>query len=631
MENTFHENEQKKSAFAELLDNYLRGDVREGEIVKGKVIKVDDENVLIDIGYKSEGLISVKEFMDAEGNINVKEGDSVLVYVETVENEDGRVELSKEKANKLKIWDDIINAYEKDGVIEGVVISKVKGGLSVDIGVKAFLPGSQIDLRTTRNLDQYIGKKFQFKVLKFNKRRGNIVLSRRALLEKQREEKKKRTLQSLQAGQIIRGVIKNITDYGCFVDLGGIDGLLHITDMSWGRITHPSEIFKVGEEVEVKIIKFDPNSERVSLGYKQIKEPPWSKIEEKYHIGDRVKGKVVSMTDYGAFVEIEEGIEGLVHISDMSWTKKITHPLQFLNLNDEVEAVILEIDKSVKKLTLGIKQAEVNPWYLLKEKYPVGTKVKGTIKNITHFGVFIEVGEGIDGLVYLQDLTWSHKIKHPKELYRKGDEVEALVLQIDPEKEKFLLGIKQLTPDPWEIVHDKYPIGSIVEGKVIKILDFGAIVELSDEIEGLVHISEIRTEKVDNIKKVLKEGETVKAMIINLIPEERKIGLSIRRVQEAEESGIYDEYANAQKFTPTTIGDLIKEKIDTSRFPKSVTEGEKETVKLVEEVHPISEEEIKEVVDEEGEKKKEKKVVKRGRKKKTLKPVEEETEEEKKE
>jgi small subunit ribosomal protein S1 len=550
--------------FAALIAQFDHAEVRDGEIVQGTVLKIEKDWVLVDIGYKSEGQVPLHEFLDHEGKLTVKVGDRTSVYVEARENKDGLVELSKEKAEKLKIWDEISAAAEKDGVVEGVVLSRVKGGLTVDIGVKAFLPGSQIDLRPVRGLDRYIGQKLRFKVIKFNRRRGNIVLSRRALLEKEREELKSKTLATLAVGQTVEGTVMNITEYGCFVDLGGIDGLLHITDMSWGRIQHPSEMVQVGDRVKVRVLKFDPTTERVSLGMKQISEDPWLHAGDRYHIDDRVKGKVVSLADYGAFIELEPGVEGLIHVSEMSWTKKVKHPSKVLNVGDEVEAVVLQVDARNKRIALGLKQTEINPWNLLREKYPVGTHVKGKVRSITSFGVFLGIEDGIDGLVHLQDISWSRKVKNPAETYKKGDEVEAVVLHIDPDKERFALGIKQLSVDPWEKVHEKYPIGSSVTGTISKILDFGAIVELEDEVEGLVHVSEIRAEKVENIGKVLKAGEQVTAMVINLIPEERKLGLSMRRHLEAIESGDYQEYLRAQKTAPTTIGDLIREKIDVS-------------------------------------------------------------------
>jgi small subunit ribosomal protein S1 len=555
--------------FAKLVEQFDHAEVRDGEIVHGTVVKIEKDWVLVDIGYKSEGQVPIHEFMDHEGNLLIAVGDKTPVYVEARENKDGLVELSKEKADKLKIWDEISAAAEKDGVVEGIVLSRVKGGLTVDIGVKAFLPGSQIDLRPVRGLDRYIGQKLRFKVIKFNRRRGNIVLSRRALLEKEREEMKSKTLATLQVGQIVEGTVMNITEYGCFVDLGGIDGLLHITDMSWGRINHPSDMVQVGHRVRVKVLKFDPTTERVSLGMKQCTEDPWLHAADRYHVEDRVRGKVVSLADYGAFIELEPGVEGLIHVSEMSWTKKVKHPSKLLNVGDEVEAVVLQVDARSKRIALGLKQTEINPWNLLREKYPVGTHVKGKVRSITNFGIFVGIEDGIDGLIHLQDISWSRKIKNPAEMFKKGDELEAVVLHIDPDKERFALGLKQLGNDPWEHIHERFPIGSVVKGLVTKILDFGAIVELEEEIEGLVHVSEIRSEKVENVSKVLKQGEEVTAMVINLIPEERKLGLSIRRHIEAQESGDYQEYLRSQRTAPTTIGDLIREKLDVSALPKT--------------------------------------------------------------
>ena len=554
--------------FASLVAQYDQSRIREGEVVTGTVVKIEKDWVLIDIGHKSEGLVPLGEFLDADGRLTIQPGDQTQVYIEALENERGLVELSHEKAEKLKIWDEISAAAERDGVVEGVVLGRVKGGLTVDIGVKAFLPGSQIDLRPMRGLDRYIGQRLRFKVIKFNRRRGNIVLSRRALLEKEREEQKAKTLATLAVGQVVEGTVMNITEYGCFVDLGGIDGLLHITDMSWGRINHPSEMVQVGDRVQVKVLKFDPTSERVSLGMKQITEDPWLRAGDRYHVDDRVRGKVVSLADYGAFVELEPGVEGLIHVSEMSWTKKVKHPSKVLNVGDEVEAVVLQVDARNKRIALGLKQTEINPWQLLREKYPVGTTVRGKVRSITSFGIFVGIEDGIDGLIHLQDISWSRKAKNPAEMFKKGDEVEAVVLHIDPEKERFALGLKQLGTDPWEHVHERYPIGSIVTGKVSKIMDFGAIVELADEVEGLVHISEIRPEKVESVAKVLKVGDEVTAMVINLIAEERKLGLSIRRFLEAKESGDYQEYLKAQqRAAPTTLGDLIREKIDVSQLP----------------------------------------------------------------
>ena len=553
--------------FGKMLEEFLQSDaIREGEIYSGKVLEIGKDFVTVDIGYKSEGQIPLDEFRGADGALGVQVGDRIDVYLERRENDNGLVELSKEKADKLKIWDQISEACERDDLVEGVITGRVKGGLTVDIGVKAFLPGSQVDLRPVRNLDQYISKTFKFKVIKFNKKRGNIVLSRRALLEKEREDLKRQTLDKLKVGMLVEGIVKNITEYGCFVDLGGIDGLLHITDMSWGRVNHPSELFEVGDEIKVKVLKYDPESERVSLGLKKISDDPWVSVDRKYNVGQRVSGKVVSMAEYGAFVEIEEGVEGLIHVSEMSWTKRVKHPNKVLSVGDDVDAVILDVDIKNKRISLGMKQTEVNPWTLLADRYPVGSHIRARVRNVTNFGVFVGIEEGIDGLIHVSDLSWSGKIKDPREVYKKGDEIDAVVLNIDVENERFSLGVKQLGMDPWETVEHRYPIGQIVEGRITKTLDFGAIVELEDDVEGLVHISEISAEKVDTVGTVLQEGEMVRAKVISLIPQERKIGLSIKRVQEHEAMSEFIQKQGSRK--GTTLGDLIREKIDLSQIPQ---------------------------------------------------------------
>lgn len=541
---------------AEFLEWEKSQNVIEGEIVRGTVLSVNKDFVIVDIKYKSEGQIPVAEFAEHDGTLSVHPGDEIDVYVENRENENGLVELSKEKADRLKIWDEIADACEKEELVEGVITGRVKGGLTVDIGVKAFLPGSQVDLRPVRNLEKYIGQRFHFKVIKFNKKRGNIVLSRRALLEKQREALKSQTLGKLEVGMVVDGIVKNITDYGAFIDLGGIDGLLHITDMSYARVNHPSELFEVGQEVKVKVLKYDADRERVSLGLKQNFEDPWMSIDSKYHIGQRVKGKVVSLADYGAFVELEGGVEGLIHISEMSWTKRVKHPSKVLSIGDDIEAVILEIDAKAKRISLGMKQIEQNPWDVLMHTYPVGSKVHGTVRNITNFGVFIGIEDGIDGLCHVTDLSWSSKVKHPQDIFKKGDEVDAVVLSIDPDKERFSLGIKQMQTDPWSDVHRRYARGSTHEAKVAKLLDFGAIIELDDCIEGFLHISEIADEKVENIHNALKEGETIKVKIISVIAEERKLGLSVKRVGNDDDDGNFENPTGGA----TTIGDLVKEK-----------------------------------------------------------------------
>ncbi|MFL5442357.1 MAG: 30S ribosomal protein S1, partial [Myxococcales bacterium] len=532
----------------------------ENEIVRGTVVQVTKDYAVVDIGYKSEGQVPIQEFGLLEGKPNVKAGDPVEVLLESRENDTGMVVLSKEKADKMRIWDEISAACERDELVEGTIVGRVKGGLSVDIGVKAFLPGSQVDLRPIRNLDKLIGEKFKFKVIKFNKKRGNIVLSRRVLLEKERETLKKDTLQKLKEGAVLTGIVKNLTDYGAFIDLGGIDGLLHITDMSWGRVGHPSEMLNVGDELRVIVLKFDPATERVSLGLKQIQEDPWAHAAEKYPPGTRVAGKVVSLTDYGAFIEMEPGVEGLVHISEMSWTKRVKHPSKVMAIGDQVNAVVLDVDAKAKRISLGMKQIEPNPWTLLEEQYPIGSVIRGQVRNVTDFGIFVGVQEGIDGLVHVSDISWTQRIKHPGDLYKKGDEVEAVVLNIDVENERFSLGIKQLHPDPWTELPNKYPIGSRVKGKVTKVADFGAFVEIEPGIEGLVHVSELRDERVENPRDVVKEGDELDVKVIDMDAHERKVALSVKAALHEGED--YREYMRSQQSSSrSSFGDVFGEKL----------------------------------------------------------------------
>ncbi|UCE84091.1 MAG: 30S ribosomal protein S1 [Deltaproteobacteria bacterium] len=555
------EEQLKEQTFQELYEESLKS-IKEGEVVRGSIIQVTDDYVMVDIGYKSEGQIRISEFADEEGNISAKVGDEVDVLLEYHEDENGDIVLSKEKAAKIKVWDEISRIYKEDGVIEGRIVSKVKGGLSVDIGVQAFLPGSQVDLRPVRNLDSLIGQQVQFKILKYNKKRRNVVLSRRVLLEKERESLKAETLQRLEEGKVLEGIVKNITEYGVFVDLGGIDGLLHITDMSWGRVGHPSEMCSIGDTIEVMVLNFDPEKERVSLGLKQLSEDPWNTVEDRYPVTNRVTGRVVSLTDYGAFVELEPGIEGLIHVSEMSWTAKIRHPSKVVSVGDVVEAVVLNLNKENKRISLGMKQVEPNPWDVIGEKYPVGTTIQGKIKNITDFGLFIGIDEGIDGLVHISDLSWTKRIKHPSELYKKGEEIQAIVLNIDKENERFSLGVKQLNPDPWEEIPSRYPVGSSVVGTVTNVTDFGLFVEIEEGIEGLVHVSEISKEKIKTPVGLFQEGQEVTAKVVNIGKEERKIGLSLKRLEEQEEKGDYYEYVDSPKAATSNLGQLLKEELE---------------------------------------------------------------------
>ncbi len=533
--------------------------VQEGEVARGTVIAVEKDYVVVDIGYKSEGQIDIREFTDADGNIEAKVGQEVDVLLEWTEDEDGTIILSKEKAAKIKVWDEISNLYANNGVINGIIVGRVKGGMSVDIGVNAFLPGSQVDLRPVRNLDALIGQAFDFRILKFNKKRSNIVLSRRILLEEERESKKSETLEFLEEGSVLKGVVKNITDYGVFVDLGGIDGLLHITDMSWGRVGHPSDLFKIGDEIDVKVLNFDRDRERVSLGLKQLKEDPWSTASETYAVGTKVTGKVVSLADYGAFVEVEEGIEGLIHVSEMSWTRKVRHPSKIVNVGDEVEAVVLSLNPESKRISLGMKQVEPNPWDLIAEKYPVGTTIEGRVKNVTDFGLFIGIDEGIDGLVHVSDISWSKRIKHPGELYKKGDEVRAVVLNIDRENERFSLGIKQLEGDPWDRVPEKYAQGTKVTGVITNVTDFGIFVELEEGVEGLIHVSEITGDKIKTPVGMFEAGGEIIAKVTSITRKDRKIGLSMRRLDEDVSRKSFSDYIDSPQAATSNLGDLLKE------------------------------------------------------------------------
>jgi len=565
--------------FAALFEESLkREDIKEGEIVRGRVIQVNKDHVVVDIGYKSEGQVALAEFMAPDGTPLVKEGDSIEVYLESRENENGLCVLSKEKADRLKVWDEISAACERDELIEGTIAQRVKGGLAVGIkgGVKAFLPGSQVDLRPVRNLDAFIGKQYKFKVIKFNKKRGNIVLSRRVLLEKERAELKEQTLEKLTEGQVVEGIVKNLTEYGAFIDLGGIDGLLHITDMSWGRVNHPSELFQVGDHVRVKVLKFNSETERVSLGLKQITEDPWMHASERYTPGTVVKGKVVSLKDYGAFIELEEGIEGLVHISEMSWTRRVKHPSKVVAVGDTVEAVVLDIDVKNNRISLGMKQLEPNPYETLAAKYPAGTSVKGRVRNIADFGIFVEIEDGIDGLVHISDMSWTQRVKHPSEMFSKGDEVEAVVLNIDTtdgDKPKISLGIKQLVADPWDRIPFDYPVGKIVAAKVQKVLDFGAFVELEKGVEGLVHVSEISEERVEDPRNALKAGQDVNVEVISLDPGERKIGLSIKAAQRAAEISMAQGFGGSGELG-AKLGDIFKKKAGKGRKHQEEDEEE---------------------------------------------------------
>lgn len=521
--------------------------VKPGGIVKGKVVGITQSHVVVDVGYKTEGQIPVKEFMDRAGEIQVKVGDDIEVFFDSLEEENGGIVLSRERAQDIKVWEDIEKAYNEGTAVEGTIIARVKGGFKVDVGVMGFLPGSHVDVRPNRSVDRFVGKKDHFHVLKYNRPRGNVVLSRKLMMEKEREVLKKETLKILEEGVILEGTVKNITGYGAFVDVGGIDGILHITDMSWGRINHPSDLVQVGDSVKVVVLKFDPERERISLGMKQITPDPWKSIEEKFVMGAHVQGKVVGLTDYGAFVELEKGIEGLIHISEMSWAKKVTHPMKVVQVGEVVETVILNVDPNRRRISLGLKQVMPNPWVLAKEKYPVGSIVTGPVRNITDFGLFIGVEEDIDGLVHISDLHWTKKVKHPSELYKKGDIVEAKVLGIDAESERFSLGIRQVTPDPWELAAQNHPVGSKIDGPITRVADFGVFVRIEEGVEGLIHVSQLSSERVEKPSSLFKVGDEVKAEVIHVDPHERRIGLSIRALGQTEEREEMETYLKKER------------------------------------------------------------------------------------
>jgi small subunit ribosomal protein S1 len=534
---------------------------RVGEVVPGKIVKVLNNAALVDIGFKSEGLVELDEFVrDENGQVQIHPGDELLVFIEDLEDDNGYLQLSKEKADRLKIWDEIADVYEKGAVIEGNVVDRVKGGLVVDIGVKAFLPASQIGLVPVKDFDSFVGQSVKCRIVKFNKRRGNIVLSRRSVLEQERDSRKSEMLSTLDEGQVVEGIIKNVTDYGVFVDLGGIDGLLHVTDISWGRAENPQRMFRVGDPIKVRILKYDREKQRVSLGLKQLSEDPWTNVPMKYPSGSVVTGKVVSLTNYGAFVSLEDGVEGLIHISEMSWNKKVKSPSKLLAPGQEVKAKVLEVDVENKKISLGMKQLEANPWESLVYKYPIGSTVKGTISNITDFGIFVTVEEGIDGLVHISDLTWSGKSKNPAELYERGQEVEAKVLHIDVDNEKFSLGVKQLGNDPWDRADKKFSPGTLIHGKITRITDFGAFVEVAPELEGLIHISEISEEKIENVASALAVGQEVDVEVTNLDVKERKISLSIKALKRRERESEMKKYLDPGESLSSSLGDAFNKK-----------------------------------------------------------------------
>jgi small subunit ribosomal protein S1 len=548
-------------SFAELFEMEENNKVvAVGDVAMGTIIGAVEDYFLVDVGDKAESYISKAEFrLDEDAAVEI--GDTFEVFVER-RKEEGGLLLSREKAIAIKVWEEIAKIQEDDGTIEGRIESRVKGGMSVDIGVPAFLPYSQIDLRPVKDLDALIGDSFEFKILKFNRKRNNVVISRRAILEEARNELREKMRSKLEEGQIIKGAITNITDYGLFIDMGGMDGLCHITDLSWGRVSHPAKLYKVGQELEVKVLKYDRDNDRVSLGVKQLREDPWATVTERYPVGEKTTGTVVSITDYGVFVELEEGVEGLIHVSEMTWSKKPRHPSKMVSVGDELEVMVLNIEPETKRISLGMKQLQQNPWDLVTENYPVGSIIEGKIKNITDFGVFIGIEEGIDGLIHVSDLSWTERIKHPSEKYTKGETIQAVVLKIDKENERFSLGVKQLVPDPWQEAYNNYPSGTVVEGEITNVTDFGVFVKLEEGIEGLVHVSEISKDKVKTPVGMYQVGDTLKAIVINVSAKDRKIGLSIKTLEDEGEEKAVERLKKSEEsaagHAPSTFGDLLK-------------------------------------------------------------------------
>ncbi|MEC4670166.1 MAG: 30S ribosomal protein S1 [Nitrospirota bacterium] len=546
-----------RGALAALYEETFRN-IDEGTIIEGRVVALSKDRVVVDIGYKSEGIILADQFSNEELQA-LKLGDKLQVYIEEREDAEGNLILSKEKADKMKVWEELDKAFKEETTVEGRILSRIKGGMMVDIGVKAFLPGSQIDLHPVRDLDGLVGKSFPLKIIKINQRRGNVVVSRRVLLEESRDKKRQTTLSTLKEGQLIQGTVKNLTDYGAFIDLGGIDGLLHITDMSWGRVNHPSELFMVGDKVEVMVLKYDRDSGRISLGLKQKSSDPWTHVATKYPVNSRIRGRVVSLTDYGAFVELEPGVEGLVHVSEMSWSHDVRYPSRMVSVGDQVEAAVLNVDPASRKISLGMKQVAPNPWDTVAEKHQIGSRIEGRVKSLTDFGAFLGLDEGIDGLIHISDMSWTKHIKHPAELFKKGQKVEAVVLRIDKEKERLSLGYKQLTRDPWEEeIPNRYKPGTEVTGKAIKITDFGVFVELEGGVEGLIHISEAGLGPQARLEEKFKVQAEITAKILKVDREERKIALSLREQQLDSERKQIDAYQAAQGEVDQSLGRSAK-------------------------------------------------------------------------
>lgn len=549
--------DQSGLSFKELFEQSLEG-IQEGAVTRGEIIAIDNDYVLVDIGYKSEGQIRISEFMDGQGNLKAKVGDMVDVLLVRREDSNGRIILSRERAAEVKFWDQVKDIYNNKETIKGRIISRIKGGFAVDIGLQAFLPGSQVDRHPVKDPDSIIGSETEFRIIKFDKRRNNIVLSRRAVIEGERKALREKTLECLEKDAILEGTVTNLTHYGLFVDLGGIDGLVHVTDMSWGRVGEPSEKYSVGDQIRVKVLNYDKEKGRVSLGIKQLTPDPWQEAGGKYPVGTKIKGRVSSFAKFGAFVETEEGLSGLIHLDELSWTKKVKHPSQILNVGDEVEAVVLDIDVDKQRISLSKKQLEPNPWEVIATKFPIGAIIQGKIRNITDFGIFVGIDEGIDGLVHVSDLSWTKTIKHPSELYQKGQEVQAVILDIDSERERFSLGIKQLSPDPWDEIPTKYRAGTMVKGKITNVTDFGLFVEVEEGIEGLVHVSELPKKEGGSPMEGFTVGDEVEALVVHVSREDKKIGLSIRRSKDKTERRQFQTYLNNPMEATSNLGELLK-------------------------------------------------------------------------
>ncbi len=567
--------------FEAALEDYLNadfGNLDEGSIVLGEVVKVDKDFVLIDVNFKSEGQIAASEFLDVDGEMTVKVGDKVDVYVSNKNENEGTIHLSRDKAKRMQLFDKLEEMQESEGIVEGRIVRRIKGGYTVDLdGVEAFLPGSHVDLRPVPDMDALVDQTYEFKILKINRRRSNVIVSRRVLLEEQRNEMRSKLLETLEEEQTIVGKVKNITEYGVFIDLGGLDGLLHITDMSWKRIKHPKEMVALGDELELKVLNFDQEGQKVSLGLKQLVPDPWEDISGKYPEGSKFSGKVTNLADYGAFVELEAGVEGLVHISEMSWTRKLRHPSQMVRVGDEVDVIVLGVDPDKKRISLGMKQVKPNPWDVVAEKFPEGTVLEGQIKNITEFGVFIGIEDGIDGLIHVSDISWTRKVRHPSEVYSVGDAVQAKVLTVDKENEKFTLGVKQLSDDPWSQVPSKYPVGCTLEGLITNITDFGLFVEVEEGIEGLVHVSEISHKKIKNPSEMFKEGVTIQAKVIHVSADERRLGLSIKQLKEDGDKSKPKEFRSGPADSGNTLGELLRQKLEDATEAKAAESEDDES------------------------------------------------------